>query len=75
MFGRVPFFFYLVHFYVLGIAQAAIANEVRFAGTYAIWIALLAAMLWPCMWYYRKKREQPNFITRYSVDPATLMGM
>jgi hypothetical protein len=26
---------------------------------------LLVAMLAPCAWYYRKKRERPNWITRY----------
>jgi uncharacterized membrane protein len=65
VFGRVPFFFYLVHFYVLGVAQAVIGAKFGLLGTYAIWIALLGVMLWPCMWYYRKKRERPNFVTRY----------
>jgi len=65
IFGRVPFFFYLVHFYVLGIAQALIGARVGLGATYAIWLALLAVMTWPCVWYYRKKRERPNFVTRY----------
>jgi uncharacterized membrane protein len=65
VFGRVPFFFYLVHFYVLGIAQALIGAQFGLLETYAIWVALLAVMLWPCAWYYRKKRERPNFVTRY----------
>ena len=25
----------------------------------------LLAMVWPCAWYYRTKKERPNFITRY----------
>jgi uncharacterized membrane protein len=65
IFGRVPFFFYVVHFYVLGIAAALLGTRVGLAETYAIWIALLIVMTWPCMWYYRKKRERPNLITRY----------
>jgi uncharacterized membrane protein len=65
VFGRVPFFFYLVHFYVLGIAQALLRTKADLATTYAIWIALLIVMTWPCVWYYRKKRDRPNFITRY----------
>jgi uncharacterized membrane protein len=64
-FGRVPFFFYVVHFYVLGVAQAVVRTQVGLLETYLIWLALLAAMLWPCVWYYRKKRERPNVITRY----------
>jgi uncharacterized membrane protein len=65
VYGRVPFFFYIVHFYVLGVAQAAIRTSFGLLETYLIWLALLAVMLWPCAWYYRKKRERPNFITRY----------
>jgi len=64
-FGRVPFFFYLVHFYVLGITQAIVRQQFGLGMTYVVWIVLLIVMLWPCTWYYRKKRERPNFITRY----------
>ena len=64
IFGRVPFFF-VVHFYVLGIAQAILRTKTGLPGVYLIWILLLLAMAWPCAWYYRKKRERPNFITRY----------
>jgi uncharacterized membrane protein len=65
VFGRVPFFFYVVHFYVLGVAAAIVGTKVSLGTTYAIWLALLLAMLWPCAWYYGKKRNRPNFITRY----------
>ena len=65
IFGRVPFFFYLVHFYVLGIAAAVSRTKVDLPGTYAIWVLLLVVMTWPCVWYYRKKSERPNLITRY----------
>ena len=65
LFGRVPFFFFVVHFYVLGIAQAVLRTKFALPGVYAIWIVLLLAMAWPCAWYYRKKRERPNLITRY----------
>jgi uncharacterized membrane protein len=65
IFGRVPFFFYVVHFYVLGVAQAILRARLGLVETYAIWLALLLAMMWPCAWYYRVKRDRPNVITRY----------
>jgi uncharacterized membrane protein len=65
VFGRVPLFFYLVHFYVLGVAAPLLGRKLNLPGTYAVWVLLLFAMTWPCIWYYRKKRDRPNFITRY----------
>jgi uncharacterized membrane protein len=65
VFGRVPFFFYVVHFFVLGIVAAALQTTLELGWTYAVWLMLLLAMVWPCAWYYRKKRDRPNFITRY----------
>jgi len=65
VFGRVPFFFYVVHFYVLGIAAAILRARFGLFETCVIWLLLLAAMVGPCAWYYRKKRDRPNVITRY----------
>jgi uncharacterized membrane protein len=65
LFGRVPFFFYVVHFYVLGISAALVQTKLGLAGTYGVWLSLLLGMAWPCAWYYAKKRERPNLVTRY----------
>jgi uncharacterized membrane protein len=65
IFGRVPFFFYVVHFYVLGVVQAILRTHLGLVETYAIWLALLIVMAWPCLWYYRIKRDRPSLVTRY----------
>ena len=65
VFGRVPFFFYVVHFYVLGIAAAIVRTKLSLFETYLVWLALLLVMAWPCAWYYRMKRDRPNVVTRY----------
>jgi uncharacterized membrane protein len=65
LFGQVPFFFYVVHFYVLGLAAAALRTKFGLAETYGVWLLLLVVMAAPCAWYARKKRERPNLLTRY----------
>jgi uncharacterized membrane protein len=65
IFGRVPFFFYVVYFYVLGVLQAILRVRVGLVETYVIWLVLLLVMARPCVWYYRMKRDRPNIVTRY----------
>jgi uncharacterized membrane protein len=65
VFGRVPFFFYVVHFYALGVSAAVLRTRFGLFETYVIWLLLLLLMAWPCVWYYRIKRTRPNLVTRY----------
>ncbi|MGQ0593663.1 MAG: DUF1624 domain-containing protein [Gammaproteobacteria bacterium] len=63
--GRVPFFFYILHFYVLGVGAAVVQTKLGLGGTYLVWLLLLILMAWPCVWYCRKKLDRPNLFTRY----------
>jgi len=65
IYGRVPFFFYVVHFYVLGLAAAALRTRYGLLETYLIWVLLLVLMAWPCAWYHAMKRDRPNLVTRH----------
>jgi len=65
LFGRVPFFFYIVHFYVLGIAAALLRIKTGLPQTYLVWLLLLVVMARPCAWYFTKKQQRPNWLTRY----------
>jgi hypothetical protein len=50
---------------VLGIAAAIFRAKTGLPQTLVIWLLLLAAMAGPCAWYFRKKQERPNWITRH----------
>lgn len=68
-YGQVSFFFYLVHFYLLGPARGVLGKilgkDTGLPTTFVVWLVLLIVMYWLCQWYYGKKTTRPNFVTRY----------
>lgn len=66
-FGRVPFFFYLVHFYALGsIGFLAFPGlSLPLWGVYAAWATLLLLLWWPCRAYFAYKEKHPKSLWRY----------
>jgi uncharacterized membrane protein len=69
VFGRVSFFFYVTHFFLLGIVRgltAAIFHwRTGLGGTLLLWLGLLVVMLPLCSWYCRLKLERPIVFTGY----------
>ncbi|HSP17170.1 MAG TPA: heparan-alpha-glucosaminide N-acetyltransferase domain-containing protein [Thermoanaerobaculia bacterium] len=86
VFGRVPFFFYLLHLYAIHLAALLLARIngqpsawLGFPGgdsappgygyglgvVYAVWLAILVALYWPCRAYDAFKRTHHVAWTRY----------
>jgi uncharacterized membrane protein len=65
VFGRVPFFFYVVHFYLLGLTAAITGFRTGLAGTCLIWMLLLIVMVWPCRWFADVKARRRRWWLAY----------
>jgi uncharacterized membrane protein len=63
--GRVSFFFYIIHFFAFGITMAILRTKLDLPAVFAVWIVVTGLLVWPCAWYYEKKRARPNWFTRY----------
>jgi hypothetical protein len=83
-FGRVPFFYYLLHIYLIHGAAAALgmAEGLPFARftdpvnrppgfgvplgiVYAIWIAVIALLYFPCRWFEQVRRRRTDWWLSY----------
>lgn len=68
-YGRVPFFFYLVHFYFLGALGFFVlrkyAQSLPLGAVFGMWAALLVLLWWPCKAYFAYKERHPKTLWRY----------
>lgn len=88
VYGRVPFFYYILHFYLIHIfcvivffASGYTVDQINDRQTpflfrplnfgfdlwvvYAIWIAVVAILYFPCRWFYRYKMQHSQWWLRY----------
>ena len=88
IYGRVPFFYYMLHFYLLHIllvllffatnhsmAQISDPNSpfmfrpvafgFNLAIVYLIWLAVVAALYFPCRWFNKVKMERSEWWLKY----------
>jgi uncharacterized membrane protein len=84
VFGRVPFFYYLVHLFLIHLVAVAILlpaqgltaftvspdvhpceSGLSLPWVYAIWIAVVVALYWPCRWYAGVKARTRNPLLSY----------
>jgi uncharacterized membrane protein len=66
VFGRVPLFYYLIHFFVLhatALAMKPLADGLLW--TYTAWLLAVAILWWPCRWYMRYKAAHPSPLLSY----------
>ncbi len=60
VFGQTPLFFYVVHFYVLGIIAFAFFRQAApLEAIYLVWPVVLAIMYPLCIWYRNFKMRRP----------------
>lgn len=68
LFGATAFFYYLLHFHVLGLVELILRldrDTHGLAKTYVAAVCVLVALAPACAWYRRYKRAHPDGWTRY----------
>jgi uncharacterized membrane protein len=68
-FGRVPFFFFIVHLYLIHglsvLAGNAPGRTLGLPGVYAVWAVMLAILYIPCRWFAGVKSRHPGGLLSY----------
>jgi uncharacterized membrane protein len=65
VFGRVPLFFYVLHLYLIHFSRWLVSLFISTDGwslpvVYAVWLAIVIALYWPCRLYANFKARHPD---------------
>jgi multidrug transporter EmrE-like cation transporter len=65
VFGRVPLFYFVVHFYLIHLLRLPLKSGVGLGAVYAVWIGLVIAMYPLCVWYSGLKERRRDWWLSY----------
>ncbi len=65
VFGRVPLFYFVVHFYLIHLLRLPLKSGVGLGAVYAVWIGIVIVMYPLCLWYSRLKERRRDWWLSY----------
>jgi hypothetical protein len=65
VFGRVPLFYFVVHFYVIHLLRVLTNASKDLWVVYAVWIGVVIAMYPLCLWFSRLKERRRDWWLSY----------
>jgi hypothetical protein len=81
VYGSVPFFYYVLHFYIIHLAAVITAKAMhvktgepfsptsawgfRLLIVYAVWLTIVASLYYPCKWFMGVKQRRKDWWLSY----------
>ena len=65
VFGRVPLFYFLVHFYLIHALTIPLGTGYPLWGVYLLWVGVVVAVYPVCLWFSRVKQRRDDWWVSY----------